>query len=226
MDSNMNCWLKESCRKYQETSTCPNSCIKFIKLNYLYENAFIPVNQRNKIKLYADKIDSESFRQLKNIEDTIDTFVAAGSNAYIYSETTGNGKTSWSLRILQSFFDKIWPTTGLRCRALFISVPKFFISLKQSLSEYSEYIDHIKKNIQTADLVIWDDIGTKMGTEFECENLLNIIDNRISLHKSNIYTSNIAPEELEERLGMRLYSRIINNSNMIHLQGTDKRGLV
>jgi DNA replication protein DnaC len=70
------------------------------------------------------------------------------------------------------------------------------------------------------------DLGTKVGTEFEVENLLNIINNRIDNGKSNIYTSNIVPEDLKHCIGERLYSRTVNLSSVIELKGQDKRGLV
>ena len=98
--------------------------------------------------------------------------------------------------------------------------------LKDNIREGNEYISHIKNNVLDCDLVIWDDIGTKMGTEFEIENLLNIIDARISNNKSNIYTSNMSPAQLNERVGERLYSRIVNTAYNIELKGKDKRGLV
>ena len=109
---------------------------------------------------------------------------------------------------------------------LFISVPKFLIQLKENIGKSSKYIEHIKEYVTDCDLVIWDDIGTKVGTEFELENLLNIISNRIDLGKSNIYTSNIDPSQLKERLGDRLHSRIVNASKVVHLCGSDKRGAI
>ena len=58
------------------------------------------------------------------------------------------------------------------------------------------------------------------------ENLLSIIDYRLNSSKSNIYTSNLFGKELSESLGDRLYSRIINLSEVIEFVGQDKRGLI
>ena len=73
---------------------------------------------------------------------------------------------------------------------------------------------------------MWDELGIKNCTQFEFENLLNMINSRIDLGKSNIYTSNLSREELLERVGERLYSRIINLSYDVELNGVDKRGLI
>ena len=49
---------------------------------------------------------------------------------------------------------------------------------------------------------------------------------RIDMNKSNIYTSNMRPDELKELIGDRLYSRIVKLSTEIEFKGQDKRGLV
>ena len=85
--------------------------------------------------------------------------------------------------------------------------------------------EHIKENVLTADLVIWDEIGTKEFTQFEHENILNLINARIDAGKSNIYTSNLSVDELRDAVGDRLYSRIILCSNDVPFVGLDKRAI-
>ena len=58
------------------------------------------------------------------------------------------------------------------------------------------------------------------------ESLLNIINNRVDAGKANIYTSNLAGEELKQALGDRLYSRVANMSEMVIFKSTDKRGIL
>ena len=64
-----------------------------------------------------------------------------------------------------------------------------------------------------------------MGTEFELNHLLNIINTRMDNGKSNIFTSNLGNKELINALGERLASRICNKSIDIELHGADKRYL-
>lgn len=223
-----NCCVNQNCVKhkkgYEEESLF---CVKNFKMNALYDLSLISDKQRHHIELRidADGTDKDQFSLLKQYEEHIVDFVKEGRNLYLYSKKCGNGKTSWALRLAQSYLNKIWYSTTVDCRVLFISVPKFFIKLKENISSPSEYISHIKKYVADCDLVIWDDIGTKVGTEFEVENLLSIINNRIDNGKSNIYTSNIIPEELKRCVGDRLYSRTVNMSSLIELNGEDKRGL-
>jgi DNA replication protein DnaC len=104
-------------------------------------------------------------------------------------------------------------------------VPRFLLALKDNITAENSYVEYIKENVFEADLVIWDDIAAKMGSEFELTHLLNIIDNRLALGKSNIYTSNLNRQQLYTALGERLTSRIANMSIDIELFGSDKRNL-
>ncbi len=219
------CWLKSNCKQLHCNDK--NGCMILFKLNYLYNEANVPVNLRSNKILYPDSdgTDLNEFRQLKAIQDNILTWVNEGNNLLIYSKQCGNGKTSWSLKLLQAYFNKIWLNSGLHCRALFISVPKFLLALKDDITNKSEYIAHIKKNVANCDLVIWDDISSKCGTEFEISHLLSIIDMRISNGKANIYTSNVRPQDLSNYLDIRLASRIANYSTCIEFKGGDKRPL-
>ena len=224
------CWLN-SCKKLT-SGTCHKSpdefCQKIFRLHELFKDALLSDTQmmNSKMQLYvdADGTDTEPFKALLNIEQNIETFVSEGHNLYLFSPYAGNGKTSWAIRLVGSYFDKVWHKY-VSGKALFINVPRFLLELKSSLSRQSDYIDHIKQNILSVDLVVWDDIGTKVGTEFELENLLSYINSRIDLGKSNIYTSNICPDKLDDVLGGRLYSRIVSMSTQVGLYGSDKRGL-
>lgn len=231
MQLSTSCYLEDTCWKFQnKDKNCKDTdifCPRFFRMNYLYDQSLLSLKQRRHKPLHldADGTDRNEFNKLKSIEDNIEKFVETGSNLYIHSPISGNGKTEWSLRLLQSYIGKIWFKSDLRCRVLFINVPRYLISLKESITTPSEYVDHIKKNIFNADIVVFDEIGIKAATTFEFENLLNFINTRIDLGKSNIYTSNLTAAELNDRLGSRLYSRILNMSVDIELHGADKRGL-
>ena len=177
------------------------------------------------LRIDADGTDAEAFKALKDIENNIEEFIKNGSNLYLHSINAGNGKSSWSLRLVQTYFNKIWLTSPLKCRALFINVPRFLLSLKDNITLKSDYITHIKEHVLEADIVIWDDIATKQSTVFESENLYSLIETRISDGKSNIFTSNLSETELHSALGDRLYSRIVNLSKNIEFHGSDKRGI-
>ena len=231
-----NCWDKATCNEADKEGYVdkdnPDFCMKNYKLNYLYTLAQIPVALRKRIALKIDKTeegkwDLEIFKQLNEISLHTKEMVAEGKNVYIYSNGSGNGKTSWALRIVQNYFEEIWPDAVLECKALFISVPRLLQALKSSINSKTDldYVNTIKANITTADIVIWDDIGSKDATVFEAENLYVLLEMRINTGKANIFTSNLNYNELHEALGDRLSSRIYNGSETFEIRGKDKRGL-
>ena len=176
--------------------------------------------------LDADESDLENFQYLSTVEKNIENFVASGGNLYIHSQICGNGKTSWALRLVQAYFHKIWFKSSIEdARALFINVPRYLLELKDNISQKSDYVQHIKDNVLNADIVIWDEVGTKGLTTFEHENILNLINARLDLGKANIYTSNLNDVELHDVVGDRLYSRIVLSSDDVELFGLDKRAL-
>jgi len=225
----MNCFVKEQCKKYNKDKSCDTNdfCIKLFKLTQLYELSLLSDTQRIRTNLVLDSdlCDKDAFEELHDIEVNIVDFVTSGKNLFIYSSNVGNGKTSWSIRMIQSYLNKIWPESDLKCRCLFINVPRFLLSLKDSITNTSEYINHIKENVLDVDLVVWDELGVKSLTTYEHEHLLNLINTRLDKNKSNIYTSNIFGVELQEKIGERLYSRVNNMSKNIQLFGKDKRGI-
>lgn len=225
MEGNVqNCWLYNNCNH----KDCAKSfCLRKYKLDNLYNLALLSTNQKTRLvlKIDSDGTDLEMFKRLAEIDKDIVNFVESGKNLYIHSSQCGNGKTSWSIRFIQSYLNKIWPKSDLVCRALFISVPRFLLEIKDNISEKSEYIAYIKENILQADIVVFDDIAAKVGSEFEIQHLLNYIDNRINLGKTNIYTSNLTKKEMFSAVGERLTSRITNFSEDIELFGADKRNL-
>lgn len=202
-------------------------CIRKYKMDSLYSAALMTDSQKQHIvlKVDQDNTDLEQFKQLAAIEQNICEFIEEGKNLYLHSANCGNGKSSWSIRLAEAYFNKIWARTEVKCRVLFISVPRFLLALKDNITAKSSYVEYIKDNVLDADLVIWDDIAAKMGSEFELTHLLNIIDNRLALGKSNIYTSNLNRQQLYTALGERLTSRIANMSIDIELHGSDKRSL-
>lgn len=218
------CFLREVCNG----KDCDKDfCLRKYKMDSLYSAALMTENQKKHITLRVDEdgTDLEQFKQLAAIEQDIINFIGSGKNLYLHSANCGNGKSSWSLRLAEAYFNKIWARTEVKCRVLFISVPRFLLALKDSISNRSSYIDYIKENVLGADLVIWDDISHHPGTDYEITNLLSLIETRLCSGKSNIYTSNCSPQALASCLEARLASRIANLSTVIELRGSDKRVL-
>lgn len=216
------CWYKKICDK----SLCGEEfCIRHYKMDYLVYLAMLEGKQKYSIDLYPDKDDYSAYSRLKVIKNDIKTFVEDGKNLLIYSKNTGNGKTEWSKKLLLSYLNSIWPVTELKCRALFISMPKLVQAMKENISKENEYYQYINSNVIDADLVVWDEINYKEWTQFELDYMLNIISQRLSIGKSNIYTTNYDLDTITKKLGTRLASRIVGGSELIEFVGKDQRNV-
>ena len=220
---NKNCIYNKVCN-LKETEKCNNECLRYIEITNLLNKSKIPKNMQKTIDLYPDNCDYDSFVKLKHIKESIKEWVNSKEfNLYIYSNHTGNGKTSWAIKLMLKYFDEIWAGNGLQARGLFINVPNFLSKLKEFNTVDVEF-NEIKKLIPNVDLIIWDDISSTKVSDYDNSQLLNYIDQRILNGKSNIFTSNVSNDKLTEILGNRLTSRIWNSSIKIELKGKDRRG--
>lgn len=214
---NQKCWYKEVCL-YRKCS----GCIRFTEMNYLMQHSGIPEAKQKPIDLVpTTDADKKTFSTLNNIKNNIVDFVDNGSNLYIASKSTGNGKTSWSIKLVLKYFDSIWAGNGLRVRALFVHVPTLLLQLKDFKNPINP---EFKKNLEQCDLVVWDDIASTELSNYDYSQLLVYVDARILNEKSNIFTGNITEkDQLNKMLGERLASRIFSTSQVIILHGKDMR---
>lgn len=213
------CWYKSVCE-----SECSEHCIRLMEMSYLFENSGIPRNKQKPIKLYPEDCDLEQFRRLNEIKSDIKNFVRDGKNLYITSRTTGNGKTSWALKLMMKYFDEVWAGNCFRVRGLFVNVPTFLLQCKDFNHRDVEF-DKIKDNILDADLVIFDDVCGLNLSAYDYSQLYTCVEGRIFRGKSTIYTGNrVTQDELSKGVGVRLASRILSrDTEVIEFNGHDVR---
>ena len=189
-------------------------------MKYLMDNSGIPKNRQYPQALIAG-VDYNAFVRLSDIKDNILEFVNSGQNLYLCSENTGNGKTSWSIKLMLKYFDCVWPGNGFTMRGLFIHVPTFLSKLKNF---NDPLLTSYKESVSKVDLLCCDDIASTKLSEYDISQLLIFIDQRIVDGKANIFTGNITTEQnLEKVLGSRLASRIWNTGEIIKFAGKDRR---
>lgn len=219
------CWWQSTCLLCNDPHECTPSCVRYVKMHYLVNHSLLTPKQQIPNKLFPQPIDVDAFRRLNDIKNDIRKWVRGGNNLMIWSAINGNGKTAFSVKMLLSYLASVWVSSDFETRGLFINVTRMLTGLKDSISVDNEYINHIKSTVLTADLVIWDDIGIKGLTGFEHDYLYTYINNRIDSGKANIFTSNLTGSDLRLAVGDRLYSRIVNGSELIEFKGMDRRGL-
>lgn len=214
------CWYKNVCSLYGKNEN--HYCFRYLEMEHLCEQSRLPKNKWMPVYISPDDCDYDSFCKLAEIKDNIDKFVNNGKNLYIYSEITGNGKTTWAIKLLLKYFDSVWAGNGFNCRGLFIHVPTFLTRLKNFDSQDADLCE-LKKLIPDVDLVVWDDVASTSLSNYDHSQLLTYVDQRIVDDKSNIFTGNLGHRAMEKSLGVRLASRVWNSSTKIELKGSDKR---
>ena len=220
-ERNEECWYKEVC--LADVSEC-NNCIKFLEMQYLMENSNLPKARQRPQMLTAPDCDVDAYTRLAEIKSDIVNFVEQGKSLYITSSNTGNGKTSWAIKLLLKYFDEIWAGNGLNVRGVFVSVPLFLLKSKDFKTTDKEF-EKLKKYMYEVDLVVWDDIASTNLSKYDYSQLLACIDTRILEGKANIFTGNFdTKEELEECMGQKLASRVYSSSTeIIIFKGGDMR---
>lgn len=217
----MKCYAKTYCKAY-ETDKCNERCDFWWKLNALYESSQIPIRYRHNIPLRPEQVDRQSFEFLRDFTEDVVRHITEGNSVYIYSSTTGNGKTTWATKIANQYIRKIVSTSLLEDEVLYLNVSLFLDQLKSQFNGYSEEIAELQERAKNCKLLILDDIGAERPSEYVCERLYDLINYRYTNMLSTIYTSNLNPMELGDRLGMRIESRI-KSAYQVKLVGSDRR---
>lgn len=216
---NSECWYKEVC-----TNKCSSACIRFVEMKALMDSSNIPKRKQVPQTLNAPECDYDAYCELAGIKDSIVDFVDNGDNLYIMSKYTGNGKTSWAIKLMLKYFNEVWAGNGMKARGLFIHVPTFLLKCKD-FNNRDEVFEAQKKLLKTVDLVIWDDIASTDISAYDYSQLLMYIDGRILDGLSNIYTGNIESiPNMTKIIGAKLASRIMADSTtIVKFKGGDMR---
>ena len=126
----------------------------------------------------------------------------------------GTGKTHIAASIFNALVERNY-------KVYFISLPEYLDVLKSSFDDEQKKYD-IKEMVREADLLIIDDIGANRLTDFAIEELFKMADARIG--KCTVYTTNLSVKDFEDSIDLeRAFSRMMENTKIISLQGEDYR---
>lgn len=220
----MSCWYEGVCPKRAEG--CSDGCERFSQMSHLFIQSRIPQSMRRPLPLVPDVCDVGAFDRLLEIKRGILGFVSEGRNLYITSNVTGNGKTTWAVKMLQSYFDKVWAGNNYRERGIFVGMPELLAMYSRMYRDdaSSEDVAELTDAICRVDLAVWDDIGATKLTEAQQNYVQGLLDKRINAGLSNVFTGNMRDAPLLSAVGPRIFSRVQKNSEVVILNGSDRRG--
>ena len=140
------------------------------------------------------------------------------SPSLILYGNTGLGKTHLSLAIANKAIEKGFNVVYGSAHNLLSEIEKeHFGRLKSD--------DSPEDNVLNADLLILDDLGAEFSTSFTVSMVYNIINTRILKGLPTIISTNLWYDEISDKYGNRVYSRIIGNYTPLEFAGRDVRQL-
>jgi chromosomal replication initiation ATPase DnaA len=117
------------------------------------------------------------------------------------SSTRGLGKTHLAIAAAGTCID--------RGQHVFYAVtPRFLDRLRATFgSESTERLLAVRGAAEAADALVLDDLGAGKSTEWADEQLFSILDWRWSRRQRTLLTTNLQPDQLEERIASRICDR-------------------
>lgn len=135
----------------------------------------------------------------------------------LFSGTTGTGKTHQAYGALRAIAD-----AGVNVRWQATTTANLYGALRprkgvDSDEEFSRWA--------TAPLLLLDDLGAAKSSEWTEEITYRLIDHRYAHCLPSLFTTNLPLRELADGLGDRIASRLIEMTEVVILNGEDRRRL-
>lgn len=129
----------------------------------------------------------------------------------------GTGKTFLAFCIANYLIERFYPVIA-------VSAIGFLAKLKQLYSLSSGEMEiEVLNNFKNADLIVLDDLGAESSTGWAVEKLYMLVDMRYRDEKPLIVTTNYDLEQLKEKLGIRIFDRLIEMCCPVEIGGTSRR---
>lgn len=137
----------------------------------------------------------------------------------------GTGKTHHSISVMKNYIDNlpdscfVQPFSRLPA---FITVPELLLKIR-SVFSLQKCEDEIVDKYADSPLLVLDDLGAEKTTDFALQTLYIILNRRDGNMLQTIITSNLSLDEVKDRLGDRIASRIAGMCSVLKIVGKDRR---
>jgi len=143
-------------------------------------------------------VDSKSLDSLKNAFKLSKLYAEDPHLWLVLLGTTGCGKTHLAAAVANQVIGRGAPV-------YFVVVPDLLDHLRAAYSPDSKVsYDQLFENVKAAPLLILDDLGAHSSTPWAEEKLYQLINHRYNHRLPTVITTNLALDELDERLASRL----------------------
>ena len=226
--------LSYECGKCKDTgfigfNKCPCFIQKQIEYNYMMSN--LSETKENfdnfNFKYYSETPTRDGLSPRKNMEhiyreciDYVNTFDKHNRNM-LFIGRPGLGKTFLCHSIARELLK-----TGKSI--IYHSAPDLIDLVRKYKFNFEneEQNDAVLENINTCDLLIIDDLGTELSTQFSGLVIYNILNKRMMESKKMIIATNLDVKEIIRDYSERITSRIFGSFDMFEFFGEDIRILM
>ncbi len=218
------CWFKSVCKDFKKPGECYRGCLRYMVMHYLAYASDVPKKMQYPEHLIVDvpKDDKVAYLELNRLKSNICDFVSYGGSLLIQSKNTGNGKTTWAIKLLMKFLEKQIPVCKLEPQGRFVNLTNVYTKMRINIQNNSGYTEKLMNDMYSLPLVVFDDMGVADLSKYEYTTLYDIINTRCNNGLASIYTTNLMGTELLDVLGNRLYSRV-NNGEVVTFTSKDRR---
>ena len=138
-----------------------------------------------------------------------------GANSFFFSGGTGLGKTHLALAVLNKVSQKGYNVYYASAGSILKEMEK---------EHFGRSNGNIEEELEKSDLIIIVDLGAEFSTQFSVAAINDIKNNAVLTGKPMIIISNLSREELENKYGQRVTSRL-GGFEIIQFVGEDIRQL-
>jgi len=222
-------WLVATGEGGESVDRCPD-CQGESRRSRLLQLAQIPPRYLNRgFDVYAPHTDSQR-AALKKAVDYLENFPDV-ERGLLFVGPCGVGKTHLSVAMMRQIIQERMVT------ARFIDEVELLWQLKYSYGQDSPATEEeVLSPLTSVELLVWDDLGTGRPTAWVKDIIRMIINYRYTHKKQTVITSNWplrrrsgrstsveTDQSLEERIGRRLFSRIMEMCEVVTIKGPDAR---
>lgn len=154
----------------------------------------------------AEKVLQASKKFVKSVEDGDCT------SGLLFLGGVGSGKTFLAAACANALVER-----GEDVK--FVIVPDFLDEIRETFHSSAEYTEgDLMHGVKNAEILVLDDLGAHNYTDWSIKTLFAILNYRVNYEKPTIVTTNLERTQIEELLGSRIHSRLIEACTFYRLE--------